>query len=84
MSTEIVTETMKSTRASALDGDPIVRNRIKVLFLPQYVVTNSRGWYNPNWHYENEPQTRAALDAIFSNPFSRNEPASSNPCAPRC
>ena len=22
-------------------------------------VANSRGWYNPRWHYENEPETRA-------------------------
>ena len=27
-------------------------------------VENSRGWYNPHWHYENEPETRAALDLI--------------------
>jgi len=37
-------------------------------------VENSRGWYNPHWHYENEPETRAALDLIFSDYFSRNEP----------
>ena len=37
-------------------------------------VASSRGWYNPHWHYENEPETRAALDLIFSNYFSRNEP----------
>jgi starch phosphorylase len=37
-------------------------------------VENSRGWYNPHWHYENEPETRAALDLIFSDHFSRNEP----------
>jgi starch phosphorylase len=37
-------------------------------------VANSRGWYNPHWHYENEPETRAALDLIFSDYFSRNEP----------
>jgi glycogen phosphorylase len=37
-------------------------------------VENSRGWYNPLWHYENEPETRAALDLIFSDYFSRNEP----------
>jgi starch phosphorylase len=37
-------------------------------------VQNSRGWYNPRWHYENEPETRAALDLIFSDYFSRNEP----------
>jgi starch phosphorylase len=37
-------------------------------------VEASRGWYNPRWHYENEPGTRAALDLIASNHFSRNEP----------
>ena len=36
-------------------------------------VADSRGWYNPRWHYENEPETRAALDLIFSDHFSRNE-----------
>ena len=28
-------------------------------------VADSRGWYNPHWHYENELETRAALDLIF-------------------
>jgi starch phosphorylase len=37
-------------------------------------VADSRSWYNPNWHYENEPETRAALDLIFSDCFSRDEP----------
>ena len=37
-------------------------------------VANSRGWYNPSWHYEHEPETRAALDLIFSDHFSRDEP----------
>ena len=128
--------------ARTLDGDPAVRGRLKVLFLPEYCVSlaeklipacdvsnqistagyeasgtsnmkfmmngaltigtrdgatiemaeeageenlflfgltadqvaNSRGWYSPYWHYENEPETRAALDLIFSNHFSRHEP----------
>jgi len=37
-------------------------------------VADSRGWYNPLWHYEHEPETRAALDLVFSDYFSRNEP----------
>jgi starch phosphorylase len=41
-------------------------------------VAASAGWYNPYWHYENEPETRAALDLIFSDYFSRNEPGAFN------
>jgi starch phosphorylase len=37
-------------------------------------VENSRAWYSPYWHYENEPETRAALDLIFSDHFSPSEP----------
>jgi glycogen phosphorylase len=37
-------------------------------------VQDSRGCYNPHWHYEHQPETRAALDLIFSDHFSRNEP----------
>jgi starch phosphorylase len=37
-------------------------------------VAASRAWYSPRWHYDNEPETRAALDLIFSGHFSRNEP----------
>ena len=37
-------------------------------------VSGSRAWYNPHWHYQNEPETRAALDMIFSDHFSRDEP----------
>ena len=42
-------------------------------------VANHRGWYNPLWHYENEPETRAALDLIFSDHFSRQEPGAFAP-----
>jgi len=36
-------------------------------------VANSRGWYQPQWHYDHEPETRAALDLIFSDHFSPDE-----------
>jgi starch phosphorylase len=37
-------------------------------------VAGSRGWYSPFWHYDHEAETRAALDLIFSDHFSHNEP----------
>jgi starch phosphorylase len=37
-------------------------------------VVDSGGWYSPRWHYENEPETRTALDQIASDYFSRYEP----------
>jgi starch phosphorylase len=42
-------------------------------------VESSRAWYSPQWHYDHEPETRAALDLIFSDHFSRNEPGVFSP-----
>jgi glycogen phosphorylase len=36
-------------------------------------VANSRGWYSPWWHYNNEPEVRTALDLMFSDHFSPHE-----------
>jgi glycogen phosphorylase len=133
--------------AGTIDGDPVIRGRMKVIFLPEYNVSlaerlipasdvsnqistagyeasgtsnmkfmmngaltvgtldgatiemaeeagkenlflfgltveqvqGSQSWYNPHWHYENEPETKAALDLIFSDHFSRNEPGAFEP-----
>lgn len=37
-------------------------------------VAGSAGWYSPWWHYEHEEETRAAIDLILSDHFSRYEP----------
>ncbi|MFM7149003.1 MAG: glycogen/starch/alpha-glucan phosphorylase, partial [Gemmataceae bacterium] len=36
-------------------------------------VQDSRGFYNPWWHYNNEPETRAALELIFQDHFNPGE-----------
>jgi starch phosphorylase len=36
-------------------------------------VADSRAWYDPHWHYENEAETRHALERIASDFFSQNE-----------
>jgi len=42
-------------------------------------VAGSRGWYSPWWHYEHEPETRAALDLVFSNHFSPKDAGAFEP-----
>jgi starch phosphorylase len=37
-------------------------------------VADSRAWYNPHWHYENEQETKNALDLIASDFFNPDEP----------
>jgi starch phosphorylase len=37
-------------------------------------VSGSRGWYRPQWHYDHDPEVRAALDAINFDAFSAGEP----------
>jgi starch phosphorylase len=36
-------------------------------------VADSRGWYDPQWHYEHDAETREALDLLFSDHFSPGE-----------
>jgi glycogen phosphorylase len=37
-------------------------------------VADSRDWYDPRWHYEHDPETRAALDLIGAGHFSGSDP----------
>jgi starch phosphorylase len=37
-------------------------------------VADSTAWYDPCWHYANEPETRDAIDLIAADHFSRYEP----------
>jgi starch phosphorylase len=37
-------------------------------------VIETKGWYNPRWHYDQNPEIRQALDMIAGNAFSRDEP----------
>jgi starch phosphorylase len=37
-------------------------------------VQDGRSWYNPHWHYDHKPETRAALDMIRDTAFSQAEP----------
>jgi len=42
-------------------------------------VAGNRSWYDPHWHYDHEPATRAALDLLSSNHFSRDQPGVFDP-----
>lgn len=37
-------------------------------------VVKNRGWYDPHWHFDNDQETRLALQQIRDNFFSRSEP----------
>jgi starch phosphorylase len=42
-------------------------------------VDETRPWYNPRWHYDNDPEIRAALDLIASGYFNPGEPGVFSP-----
>jgi starch phosphorylase len=42
-------------------------------------VEETRGWYSPWWHYNHDPETRAALDLISSGHFNPGESGVFNP-----
>lgn len=36
-------------------------------------VAETRGWYSPAWHYDHDPEVKAAIDLIAANHFSLGE-----------
>jgi starch phosphorylase len=42
-------------------------------------VEETRPWYSPYWHYENDAEVRAALDLIRDGHFNPDEPGVFNP-----
>jgi len=42
-------------------------------------VADSTGYYNPNWHYQHEPETREAIDLLRSGHFNKYEPGAFDP-----
>jgi len=61
------------TRKNDRDGPGVRRRELLPVWGTAEQVAESRSWYNPYWHYENEPETRAALDLICSGHFSRGD-----------
>lgn len=53
--------------------DEVGRDNAFIFGLTAQQVSGSRGWYSPWWHYNQEPETRDALNLIFSDHFSQNE-----------
>lgn len=47
-------------------------------------VAGTRSWYNSRWHSDNETDTRAAPDLVFSHYCSPNGRACSNRCGKHC
>jgi len=60
-------------------AEAVGEENIMLFGLSAEEVAASRGWYSPHWHYHHEPETKAALDLIFNNHFSHDEPGCFEP-----
>ncbi len=54
-------------------GPPAGGRDIFLFGLTAAQVQESRAWYSPRWHYDHDPETRAALDTIFADHFNPDE-----------
>jgi starch phosphorylase len=55
-------------------ADEVGEDQMFLFGLTAEQVADSRAWYRPEWHYEHDAETRAALDLILGGHFSRHEP----------
>jgi starch phosphorylase len=46
-------------------------------------VSGSRGWYDPMWHYRNQPEARRVLDFLFGGALSPGDPGRFEPIRQR-
>lgn len=60
-------------------ADAVGAGNIFLFGLSAGEIRASRSWYNPRWHYDHEPETRAALDLVASGHFSPQEPGRYGP-----
>jgi starch phosphorylase len=55
-------------------GEEVGEENIYFFGLTAEQVASSQSWYSPQWHYDHEPETRAALDWLFSTAVSPGDP----------
>jgi glycogen phosphorylase len=55
-------------------AEEVGKENIFLFGLSAQQVIAARGSYSAQWHYDNDSETRSALDLIFSDHFSRHEP----------
>jgi starch phosphorylase len=60
-------------------AEAVGEDNIVLFGLTAEEVAGSRDWYDPWWHYDHEPETRAALDLVLGGHFTPDEPHAFEP-----